>query len=521
MYSYIIVDDEPLIRRGLRKKLEKIADRAVCCGEAGNGRAALELMKQLHPDIVITDMKMPLMDGKELLPVIAEQFPDVYIIVISGYRDFEYTRHAIRANAIDYQLKPVKEEELIASVKRAIAMKEEKNASLMELTMSRSEKEQQAYLRDMETLTNLLLGYRVSSHELFSRRFQDLIREHWLLVLTVHGNHPLDAEKMEKTFLGQELAQQVVYLQHTHTDRLGFFLLFFPENFLLSEEQLGSRATEKILAACMSAGMSVTVGISKKQESVESLHEAFLETVNALDQSLITEENRYYFSGEREAVQPIVWEQEQRLLFHIEAGKGTDVQADLDGLFQEIGKQPGLRLSDVKEYGCILSEKIRYLASLSLESVYTGKISENSRTTLNTLFSLSELEAYYRQLFGNISAALLQEHFYTSADITENIRTYVERNYFQDLSVEFIASLFHLNRNYCSTVFRQKTGYSLIGYINEVRIFHAKKLLSETDRRLSQISQAAGYDNVKYFFRIFKKYTGLSPEQYRKQCREK
>ena len=88
MYSYIIVDDEPLIRKGTRKKLESM-DKLSCAGEASNGEAALELIRGKDPDLIITDMKMPIMDGTELLPVISSQYPDKYIIDITGYKDFE------------------------------------------------------------------------------------------------------------------------------------------------------------------------------------------------------------------------------------------------------------------------------------------------------------------------------------------------------------------------------------------------------------------------------------------------
>ena len=106
MYTYIVIDDESLIRKGTIKKLQPMEDRITCIGEADNGKAGIELIQEVHPDIVILDMQMPIMGGKELLPYLAENYPDMPLIVISGYRDFDYVKQAISAAAIDYILKP-------------------------------------------------------------------------------------------------------------------------------------------------------------------------------------------------------------------------------------------------------------------------------------------------------------------------------------------------------------------------------------------------------------------------------
>lgn len=107
MYQFIIVDDEPLIRLGTLKKLEPLKDQIHCSGEAGNGKQALKLIEEFHPDLVILDMEMPVMDGTQLLPFLAEHYPDMQLIVISGYKSFDYIKYAISANVIDYILKSV------------------------------------------------------------------------------------------------------------------------------------------------------------------------------------------------------------------------------------------------------------------------------------------------------------------------------------------------------------------------------------------------------------------------------
>ena len=94
MYTYIVIDDESLIRKGTIKKLQPMEDLISCIGEADNGKAGIELIQEVHPDFVILDMQMPIMGGKELLPYLAENYPEMPLIVISGYRDFDYVKQA-------------------------------------------------------------------------------------------------------------------------------------------------------------------------------------------------------------------------------------------------------------------------------------------------------------------------------------------------------------------------------------------------------------------------------------------
>ena len=112
---------------------------------------------------------------------------------------------------------------------------------------------------------------------------------------------------------------------------------------------------------------------------------------------------------------------------------------------------------------------------------------------------------------------LKTESVYALDDVIERVQIYIQRNYQKDLTQDFIASLFYLNRSYLSTLFRQKTGMKFVDYLNDVRIEKSKEMLSGTSRKMYQISKAVGYDNPKYFFRVFKKKVGITPEQYREK----
>ena len=104
---------------------------------------------------------------------------------------------------------------------------------------------------------------------------------------------------------------------------------------------------------------------------------------------------------------------------------------------------------------------------------------------------------------------------YNDNNLIDQIKIYIRRNYSKNLTQEFIASLFYLNRSYLSQLFKKKTGEKFVDFLNDVRIEKAKELLTNTDKKMYSIAKAVGYDNTKYFFRIFKKRMGITPEQYR------
>lgn len=115
-------------------------------------------------------------------------------------------------------------------------------------------------------------------------------------------------------------------------------------------------------------------------------------------------------------------------------------------------------------------------------------------------------------------ASLLQsQSVYAGDDVIENIKVYMERNYQKDITQEYISYLFYINRSYLSTLFKARTGEKFVDYLNSIRIEKAKELLAGSQRKMYQVARAVGYDNVKYFFRVFKKKTGITPEQYRLQ----
>lgn len=130
---------------------------------------------------------------------------------------------------------------------------------------------------------------------------------------------------------------------------------------------------------------------------------------------------------------------------------------------------------------------------------------------------MEELREYYIRLFANLAAAIHPYTVYAVDDLIEKIQIYIRRNYQKNLTQELISSIFSINRSYFSTLFKAQTGEKFVDYLNKVRIRKSEELLTGTNYKMYQIARAIGYDNVKYYFRMFKKYNGMTPEQFRTQ----
>lgn len=457
MYSYVIIDDESLIRKGTIKKLQPLSDEVTCVGEAADGVSGLQLIEELSPDFVILDMQMPTMDGMELLPLLAEKFPQLQKIVISGFRDFDYIKQAISSDAIDYLLKPFSKEALQDCVRTAIKRIED-SQHIHEQIMDSSEQKEAAYYEyDKQYLANLILGYHI-----------------------------------------------------------GFLILFMPNNHVISAKTLTRQIADALLDHSASLHIPLLIGISRLHSDLAELHQAFDETSIALNRQPVQGGTlcESFAWAEEQAPRQVIWDREDEFLFRVEAGMLDEISALSDLLFNWLESLPQFTLADAKYYCYTLSNKCRLILNYYLRQDDT-KSSGSMQNVVSHIFRISELKTYYRQFFLNIGELLKDDNVYALDDTVEKIKIYIQHNYQKNLTQDFIASLFYMNRSYLSTLFRQKTGMKFIDYLNDIRIEKAKDMLLHTDRKMYQISKSCGYDNTKYFFRVFKKKMGVTPEQYK------
>lgn len=516
MYTYIIIDDETLLRKGTMKKLEHM-ENIRCIGEAMEGKEGIALIERLKPDFVIMDMWMPGMDGMELLPYLARHYPEMPLIVISGFRDFDYIKHAISANAVDYLLKPFGKEAIAECVARAIKRIEDSQTITKQIVDSHEQREAACYEYDKQYLTNLILGFHTGDSSITSEKQKFINNTHQMVLMTLYCRQYASVLNIREWLEEGGFGDLALYLSNNTYPQMGFLILFLPEKGAVKAENLTRQITDALLTQARQQQYSLLIGISRSYGDLKELHTAFQETSEALNQQKLNGPVLCsYVYDEKRQQRPIVWEKEDEFLFRIEAGMQKEIRELTEYLFGCFCAIPDFALSDAKLYCYYLSNQCQEVLNYYLKQE-PKKSSNSIQNIVSHIFCLEDLKDYYLQFFLNIAEMLKSESIYAQGDLIENVQVYIRHNYQKYLTQEFVASLFYLNRSYLSTLFRKKTGMKFVDYLNEVRIEKAKELLCSSDRKMYQISKAVGYDNPKYFFRIFKKKTGCSPEQYRNE----
>lgn len=520
MYRYVIVDDEALTRKGTITKIEKTCPDVACVGEADDGRQGIALIEELAPDFTILDMQMPGMDGTKLLPYLAEHYPDMPLIVISGFRDFDYIKYAISANAVDYLLKPFSREAIAECVASAVKRIESRQNVSQQIISSYEQKEAARYEYDIQNLTNLILGFHSGGITITSEKLKFIDDTHKLVLLTLY------AQKLEETLTIQDWLEEggfgdlAIFLSSSSFPQMGFLVLFLPNQSIARVESLLKQVTDALLVHARQCGCSPRIGISQIHTDLDELHIAYQETASALNQQQMDAPAlRSYSYEEGLETKQLSWAREDEFLFRIEAGMCKEASVLADELFNWFSIIPGLSLNDAKYYCYYLSNQCKEILKRyrKAESSSTVKSTQN---IVSRIFTPLELRKYYKLFFLNVAQLMEADSIYSRGSVIENIQLYIRNHYQKCLTQEFIASLFYLNRSYLSTLFRQTTGIKFVDYLNNVRIDKAKEILTNTDRKMYQVAKAVGYDNTKYFFRIFKKTVGCSPEQYRKDHRK-
>lgn len=519
MYTYIIVDDESLIRKGTQKKLEAMKDILTCVGEAADGAEALKLVEELKPDLAIVDMQMPNMSGMDLLPLIHQRHADIKLIVISGFRDFDYIKQAIASGAVDYILKPFSKEAIQKCVKTAISHIENRENISRQIADTAEEKENAYYEYDIQYLTNLILGYHTNSSKITSQKLNFINDTRHLILVTLYFGKNRPRLDIQEWIEEQGFGDLALYLTDKSVPQLGFLILLIPTKSALSTQNLVHQISDALLLLGKDHQISLQIGISLAHEDLQELHQAFTETSTALnEQPLCNLLPSVYLYEKEPTPQTLIWDKEDEFLFRLEAGMREEVERLTREMFQYMKRQKNLTLNDAKYYCYTLSSECQRILNYYLKQDIPRTFG-SMQNIVSHIFHLEELEEYFLQFFLNMTNLLKPQSVYALDDVVEKMQLYIQFNYQKNLTQDYIASLFYMNRSYLSTIFKQRTGMKFVDYLNHIRLEKAMEYLRLSDRKMYQIAKSVGYDNTKYFFRVFKKKTGITPEQYREKFR--
>ncbi|WP_019909501.1 response regulator transcription factor [Paenibacillus sp. HW567] len=517
MHTFIVIDDEYLVRKGLIKKIQSFEQELVLLGEAENGEDALELIEESDPDLILTDMRMPVMDGKSLLRVMQMRYPAKKIIVISGHSDFEYMQEAISARVVSYVLKPFSRDEIHQALRKAIDSLAIERSTQQQAALSKSENEAIIHQLDQQKLLHLILDDHTGKPLSFqSGQMNRFAAASYYVLLTVYSSAQIDS----KLFEGG-IHENYISVPHPVNEHLVFVIFASYERVTYKGMDTGFalHSADQLLGPLRSIPYNkVFAGLSAAKSNMCELNQAQKECLSAMNRKGVMDFGSVFlYNAEDRPSEMPLWNKSGDLMFYLEAGHSSKVRESVVDFFTFYMQLPSATLFQLKHQCQVLAAEIKQLLGLHLPETAYQTTSSSMEAMLHTSFDPEEIRQYFMTVLPDLAELLKERSPYSSPNVIDNVKVYLHRNYLQDLTLEKVSSLFFMNSSYLSHLFKEKTGENFTDYINKLRIEDAKALLKTTDDKVYIIANALGFENEKYFFRLFKKSTGLTPEAYRNQ----
>lgn len=487
-YRYIIVEDEATARRGIELKMQLIRLPFDLVGTASNGVEGLKLIRREKPHLVIADIRMPDMDGIELLEIIRQEALDVEIIIASGYSNFEYARAGIHADICEYLLKPFSEDELREAV---LLVMERMRRKGIPVSMP---KPQAGFEEDLKLLSDRLMGVRAhTGPTAFSRLNIDPERGRFVVCEAVRIGEVKALKKPEGL-------DELVCIEAPGLPDRSFIVCY-------SRSGVGETALKQVLEQLPRAH---SIGVSLPCPDLDRLHVARHQAQTARRDRPMNQTGTCRFFSEPAEIQPMSNTKRDRMLLALESADAEWFRVQFIECCESCVKQ-----------GFSVNDLLRLLRRFFEDAIsYFSALSEGELPTLFQFDYLTARCADDDQLPEAILRFMLSSfHADTVGSVTQTIgqiRQYLDSHFEEDLSLERIGQLFNVSPGYISRLFSHHFGMSYSGYISALRIDHSCRLLSGSDKEISAIAAHCGFNNVKYFYKVFKKQLGCTPSEYRR-----
>ncbi|NOU91761.1 response regulator [Paenibacillus sp. LMG 31456] len=507
MNQILLVEDEPLFRKGLAKLITDSGTNWNVCAEAENGQEAEPLIAEWLPDLVITDIRMPLMDGLELLKRVKSRFPDIEFIVITGFQDFQYAQTALRYGALDLLVKPCSKQDIYDVLDKADALVSEKQARLR-----KEETEHQLLLENTLRAIFLRFPFITEAVEELERSLGGCK----LILFQITDYYPSRKEytKRDVPLLQFAVLNIISELLDMHGIQGKLLLIEYGRYALLLKDT--AREQSVCAAVCETVGRLLGLTVSAHPSGVipgvthlADLYEASMEEAKLFERADKENGMKTAFPINRARQQLI----SAQMVALIVAGQIELLKQYLNTLIKEVRMMP---MEAGKIEGLSVSFALQDIARKQFEQEHEPQLLAERISRLHGCDSIDEVYAWIQAETERFMANfVVWQEKYSENAVSKAVR-YMEDHYSESLPLQQVASQIHLNAAYFSHLFKKETGRSFVDYLVELRMEKAKQLLANTDMKITEVSGRIGYDLPNYFAKLFKQSTGLTPKDYRK-----
>lgn len=521
----LIVDNEKHVIDAIRMIINWSSYGITEVYDACDGKEATEIVKEKQPDIVLTDMMMPNMHGKQLVTWISQHTRVTQVIVISGYSDFNYVQHAIRHGGVDYITKPIDVKQLEKAMGLAVkkVMKEKEQTQLI---LNHYKKEHVYWDKLFLNMLHVLHPIKTEVDDI-KKRF-DIPDTAPVFVLTARIDGA--SSTVKKQFAGHmqtlyfaltNICREWIAIEHLHayaffdnTDRCSVKVIFWEsDNRMLHFIQKYCKTVKRLYKS------QLFCGLSQEHDFKKRIYRANCESEHALEQRNLNDNQTYLttykrqFTSERNYFQSIKMD----LAIAFSLGQSKKVAKYVSAIFDDICQEDyfsvGMLMALIDEYKIL---RVYLLETLLKDS--------NSLVLDERVTSLKHIENHPLE---DVKAFMIEDlvtlckylHDYNNLkkDLVYIIVNYMNEHYTETISLQDIARKFYLSKEHLSRNFRKKIGVTVTEYITNLRMNKAKELLQIQHLKIKEIANQVGYEDEKYFSKVFRHKFSVTPKNFRKK----
>ncbi|HEX3021984.1 MAG TPA: response regulator [Lachnospiraceae bacterium] len=528
LLSILLVDDEPLIREGLTALIDWEAEGYYIAGEASNGRNAIQLLEKNDYDVIISDIKMPEMDGIEFITYLKEKkLSNARIVFLSGFYDFQYAKTAIQYNCCDYILKPIQKEELLTTIRRIA------DEYQMELGKQKDRTDfEKAYL-DRNLLPIIWGKYDYVNVKNIQEKLylsEEISYIHVELSLKDERFHALSEEKRREQ--QRKLNQYASLLMKKHANYIIFdavkyaecynigviYCTFFGNEKGMTKEEwvswlvheLEERISYRIVA---SAGGNVN--------RIDDISDSYMEATMT----------RFFYFNKKDATIGNMFGKKECQVNSILDGY---LKKEIDNLIHAIEVCDSNQIAEFSNnlYDSIVDKRadmkavdlnLQYFIYQVMGLAYELEANINQDEIVQCIWDAISLNGKeqgsrlklkkFAQEFSDYLKQLRQK---STKGVINQVEAYIEVNYADEISLKSIGEKFFVNSAYLGQLFKKQYGCSFKEYLNNLRIRKAAELMLNTDKKVYEIAEDVGYKNLEYFINKFEGKYGATPKRFRK-----
>lgn len=541
MIKVFLVEDEAIIRNGIRNIINWEKEGFEFVGEAGDGELAYPLIKKLRPDILITDIRMPFMDGLELSRIVKNELPATKIMIVSGYGEFDYAKQAISIGVTDYLLKPISSAKLLEAVRQVADLIKQEREKALVLSQYKKDMEESCKAARKKLFGHVVSGTLSTMEILEEGRKLDIefgasFYAAALLQLIPCSNNRSAGKELEQVRAEMELyldGQQHIRMFHMGIE--GFVMIFEGDdgkdiNKLL--EELG-KYLKKIVNN--HPELQYFVGAGRPVRRLGDIPRSYQEAGRAfasrffieLNQIVDVEQAERYQSRSNVGINLEELRNSKIGRIQVEnfLKNGTAQEADefIEEYFHNVGENNYQSLM-FRQY-IVMDMFLGAVDCLESLDISVDRLSESSRNFNEIACRICSLEDVKRSLLSLFLEALnlrdsISHKKYSL--LLEEAQNYIGQNFQNnEISLNQVASFVNVSPSYFSTIFSQETGETFVEYLTRLRIEKAKEMLMCTSFRTSEIGYQVGYKDPHYFSYIFKKTVNCTPKEYRMRGKDR